>query len=356
MYLDVKEYAMKCIIIGSEYDAHIKPVVWGLSELGCESVVIPSLSHDDLFSLKIDCNHEVIKLKGVEISNQDIVWFRRIYNNLTKHPELEPTEENLTFVRSEIMETWSNVIHALCDLSYWSCNNLKSQMRMDQKYHQLQQAKIANLRFPRTAFTNELEEVKLLNDDCDSLIYKSHTPFTFHDEENLKNRRTRTFTIDDEYLKDEFYISSCPAIVQEKIDRKYDVRLFYFGGNMASIKIEPKENIANEYSDLREAHYNGLCDVEETSIPNEIENKVHKFMKNADLVMGAIDFSVDFKGNWYFLEVNTQGQWLYMEEILPELNLLNRFCHFLLNKSDRYVEGELKKSFSYTKFLKNNCS
>jgi glutathione synthase/RimK-type ligase-like ATP-grasp enzyme len=36
-------------------------------------------------------------------------------------------------------------------------------------------------------------------------------------------------------------------------------------------------------------------------------------MKSLGLAFGTIDMKVDVKGNYFFLEVNPSGQWIYIE-------------------------------------------
>ena len=39
-------------------------------------------------------------------------------------------------------------------------------------------------------------------------------------------------------------------------------------------------------------------------------------LKDFGLMFGAFDFIVDQNGDWIFLEINPNGQWLWLEKIL----------------------------------------
>ena len=51
------------------------------------------------------------------------------------------------------------------------------------------------------------------------------------------------------------------------------------------------------------------------------------------LVMGCIDIVVDKDGTYQFLEVNQQGQFLWIEQLCPEVKLLDAFVRFLCQRA-----------------------
>ncbi len=38
---------------------------------------------------------------------------------------------------------------------------------------------------------------------------------------------------------------------------------------------------------------------------------------------------MDHKGDWWFLEINEQGQFLWLDYLCPQARLLEKFCAFL---------------------------
>ncbi|MGI0134661.1 MAG: hypothetical protein ACREBW_06870 [Candidatus Micrarchaeaceae archaeon] len=49
--------------------------------------------------------------------------------------------------------------------------------------------------------------------------------------------------------------------------------------------------------------------------PIDVNAKITKFMRMLNLSFGALDFIVDHNEVWWFLEVNTNGQWLWIEDL-----------------------------------------
>ena len=62
-------------------------------------------------------------------------------------------------------------------------------------------------------------------------------------------------------------------------------------------------------------------------------------MKRLGLNFGVLDFVVDHDNNIHFLEVNTSGNFLFLEEACPDLPLLDTMCQFLSfqDKSEMFV-------------------
>ena len=64
-------------------------------------------------------------------------------------------------------------------------------------------------------------------------------------------------------------------------------------------------------------------------LPADIEAKLFAFMDEMELTMGTADFIVTEDGEHVFLEMNEQGQFLWVEEFNPEVRLLEPFARFL---------------------------
>lgn len=63
-------------------------------------------------------------------------------------------------------------------------------------------------------------------------------------------------------------------------------------------------------------------------IPKEIKEKCLKMMDIMNLKFGAFDFIVDRNENYIFLEVNPNGQWLWLEKLLG-LEISNKIINYL---------------------------
>lgn len=82
---------------------------------------------------------------------------------------------------------------------------------------------------------------------------------------------------------------------------------------MFPIKIQSQQNHATKF-DWRKDQIN--VDYEIFDLPDKIEQKLLRLHQKFEMFFGAYDFIVDPQGEYYFLEVNPAGQWLWMEEAL----------------------------------------
>ena len=130
--------------------------------------------------------------------------------------------------------------------------------------------------------------------DLDSLDGKVH--YTLYTEE------VRPEHLDD--LPDTF----APTLFQQKIDKAYEIRIFYLDGHCYAMAIFSQRN-AQTSVDFR--HYDKQVPNRNVpyTLPKDVERKIRTLMKHLGLNRGSIDLMVE-KGTkvHYFLEVNPVGQ------------------------------------------------
>ncbi|MCJ8321044.1 MAG: hypothetical protein MJK12_15500 [Colwellia sp.] len=102
----------------------------------------------------------------------------------------------------------------------------------------------------------------------------------------------------------------CPSYFQSYIDKDYECRLTIIDGHCFPVKI-----ISEDKVDWRTENNNPLYELME--IPNSIRKKCFMLMDALDIKFGCFDFLIK-DDVWYFLEVNVNGQWAWLE---IELNI-----------------------------------
>jgi glutathione synthase/RimK-type ligase-like ATP-grasp enzyme len=80
----------------------------------------------------------------------------------------------------------------------------------------------------------------------------------------------------------------------------------------------------------------GELEVEPYYLPDSLAQNIRKFMKKMGLVFGSMDFIVNEDHEYIFLEVNEQGQFLWIEELNNDFQMLDIFINFLINKSSSF--------------------
>ena len=107
-------------------------------------------------------------------------------------------------------------------------------------------------------------------------------------------------------LPEEAY-SVCPAIYQELIPGTRHIRLNCFGPQQIAAVIETEE------LDWRP---NLNVPISSRSIPAYVHGQVHHVIKSLGLEMGIIDLKLTPEGEVVWLEVNPQGQFLFLEPFI----------------------------------------
>ena len=102
-------------------------------------------------------------------------------------------------------------------------------------------------------------------------------------------------------------IELTPVYIQNYVQKSYEVRITVIDDNYFAVKI-----ISDNSVDWR----NGNNRYELIEVPEEVKECIQMMMMNFQLRFGAIDYIVGDDGKWYFLEINPNGQWQWLECIL----------------------------------------
>ncbi|MFP1906719.1 hypothetical protein ACLEDZ_15120 [Lonsdalea quercina] len=105
--------------------------------------------------------------------------------------------------------------------------------------------------------------------------------------------------------------SLAPVIVQHEISKKYDVRVTVVGNKVFPVAIWSQDN-PNTEVDWRVGSRTDLKH-EIINLPSEINQKCVELVSLLGLKYGAIDLICDKNNNFWFLEINPNGQWAWIE-------------------------------------------
>lgn len=119
-----------------------------------------------------------------------------------------------------------------------------------------------------------------------------------------------------------------PSLVQNYINKKYELRIFYLDSVYYAMAIM-SQNDKQTTIDFR--NYNDIKPNRNVpfKLPNEVEIKLDKLMKELDLNSGSIDMIVTPENKYVFLEVNPIGQF-GMTSYPCNFNLEKKIANFLI--------------------------
>lgn len=123
-----------------------------------------------------------------------------------------------------------------------------------------------------------------------------------------------TSRINWEDLQDDDEIRIAPVIYQKHLKKKYDIRVTVVGEKVFSAAID-SQKIPSAVLDWRKTETENITHLDH-QLPEDIEAKCIAFLKNLGLSYGAIDFVLTPENDYYFLEINPNGQWVWLEDRL----------------------------------------
>ncbi|MCQ9639902.1 grasp-with-spasm system ATP-grasp peptide maturase [Chryseobacterium sp. WG14] len=107
-----------------------------------------------------------------------------------------------------------------------------------------------------------------------------------------------------EYEDASFFVT----FFQEKIEKDFEIRSFYLNGTLWSTAIF-SQNDEQTKIDFRKYNNQKPNRNVPYQLPKDVEDKIHLLMQSLDLNCGSLDF-IKSGNKYYFLEVNTVGQFL----------------------------------------------
>lgn len=171
------------------------------------------------------------------------------------------------------------------------------------KLFNLHVASKCGLNIPKTFITNRKEKLLDIHLQHPKLITKPISD-NFLGKVNGKNLIGFVGCFDDsvfEQLPDTFF----PTLFQEKIERDFELRSFFFCGNIFSMAtFLAKED--SSISDIKQIEIKKKRYVP-YKLPNDVSKKALDLLARLDLDTASFDFVVDKNGNIYFLELNQYG-------------------------------------------------
>jgi glutathione synthase/RimK-type ligase-like ATP-grasp enzyme len=182
----------------------------------------------------------------------------------------------------------------------------------ENKIYQLVLAKKIGFRIPKTMITNYNDSAyQFIKTNRFNCILKPIRSGFVDDPDNP--RVIFTNKINKSKVKELKRIKYCPSIFQNNIEKEADVRVTVVGEKLFPVKIESQEY---EESRIDWRRGTNIISHKYIELPKIISRQCINLVKHLNLIFGAIDLVIDKEGNFYFLEINPNGQWAWIEKRL----------------------------------------
>lgn len=255
------------------------------------------------------------------------IWWRRprqpfIPNDA--HPD------DMKFINRENYAFFQSIPHFFVDNIWW-VNPVSSINKIKSKPYQLKLARECGFNLPTTLISNSPNDIKYFIREAGEtpVIYKSFTPHSWYDHNGFNTLYTQKIQLNE--LPSDKMVKVVPGIYQHYVEKLYELRITCFGSYISAIKIDSQKNNISKTDWRKSSEYD--LELTEVEIPSHIKNLIILYMKKMEIVFGCFDFIVTPNEEYIFLEVNEQGQFLWVEDVLPQTHYLDVFCSFLVNRS-----------------------
>lgn len=121
-----------------------------------------------------------------------------------------------------------------------------------------------------------------------------------------------TSLVDDSHLDQLEAVKYAPCIFQEYVPKQVDLRVTVFGERVFATEIHSQaaEQSKNDWRRLP-ALMLPHCP---HALPDEIAEKCVRLVRTLGLAFGAIDMALARQDQYFFLEINPNGQWAWIEQ------------------------------------------
>ena len=294
------------LILAPPDDAHARRVAQEIHRLGDEAVILDTRAAGCALRASLRLGNDDVRI-GVRATptapRRDLEAAAAIWTRRPGRPSVPATvldADQRRFVSRE----WHNVIDgmtAAIGLSTHVMSPIEAQRAAAVKPYQLAVARNVGLRIPDTLVTNDPEEARAFVDAHSGAIV--HKAMAGMENAFLETRRWHS---DD--LRVLHHLPLAPTIFQEFIDGPSDIRMTIVGEQQFAARIASGESRVGVDSRL-----DLDVPVQGCRLPSQVGSALRDLMKELGLSFATIDLKVDHDGDYRFLELNPQGQFLYIE-------------------------------------------
>lgn len=311
---------MNILILSTSTNDHASRVEKALFVRKCNPVRLNvDMLWDSQPTLTISILSNLIKNETINIP------LERIHSVFVHHPVIEvPKNCGVdTLDRALYKASWINAIDYIetaTPSSLWVnkpsvCHQTASVIQ------QLDIAKRLGFKIPATILTNQIQDLKNFSTKFSKVIIKpGNLPGI-----RTKGRRMLVRLVDVNLINKEVLLNA-PCLFQEYIEKDYEIRVHVIGKEVLACKIDSQKSIKTKIDwrnyDLKSTPHESI------SLKNDLSEKCRRVVQKMGLQMGIIDLIRTPSGETFFLECNSQGHWIWIEE-LTGLPITDKICELL---------------------------
>lgn len=339
------------LILSEGLDYHGIAVRWALREMG---VPLDWWDRSEFPRNQRVSNWISTEESSMSVSDADVALsfnrYRTIWNRRGQVPQASDTLDRTDRVvaRNESTYFLAGLASALAQANpdAMFVNAFDKAKSANPKTYQLDVAKSVGFTVPRTLVSNDPEHIRkfyALNNG--RIIAKQHIPFAWRTKHGAL-LVTGTSAITSDHLRNDDGLLACPMIYQQALDLRNEIRIIAFGRSAFALnQIRTQTPTADGFLDIRYEN----TDKQAVTIDEALVARCHAYMDRLGLTYAAFDIAQLANGEYVFIEANEAGQFLFLEDQVAEIPILDAFSQFLAS-GDREFRYEKPGGLRLTDF------
>lgn len=297
------------LIVTNRFDEHASHVIKVLNEL---SIPVFRLNTEDFpreVTLRWHSDVWELQYHGRTLTPEIIrsCWYRRPSDAIA-HEEITDTGHQ-QFVQDECNYTLNGLYRSIENVIWVSHPDALQAAKY--KAQQLYLARRLGFTVPETLITNDPNAFRdFFSRHHNRVIVKiaGRGPTTLQPDQIIYTTLLTAASL--EHAEE---IRFAPHLFQQYIEKQYEVRVTVIGDKIFAVRIDSQKN---ESTRVDWRHYD-FANTPHTAmtLPPEVEERCLTMVARYGLMFGAIDLIVTPDNKWVFLEINPNGQWLWLEEL-----------------------------------------
>jgi glutathione synthase/RimK-type ligase-like ATP-grasp enzyme len=314
------------VIVTATNDLHAIAIQGRVREFGyqdCHIVECDRLAQGDnvFYAIGLDADRDRVKTSegiDISISQAELIWLRRLRANQVLARPLTQ-EEGYEIVNNDCRGALSGLL-ATKFRGKW-ISHPDATFRASDKIFQLQVAQQCGFRIPKTIIAQSRTEVTNFFERCGrKIIVKTvvgvNEPFL----------ETREISCPTDFSEESY--SASPAIYQEYITGSEHLRL---------LSMKQKSLCGIVRTDTLDWRSNLNVDIGASPVTDDVHSRVRTVIETLGLEMGVVDIKITPNGELVWLEVNPQGQFIFLEPITG-IKFIDEFSQYLIQETRGYSE------------------
>lgn len=268
------------------------------------------LSWDVCFSIKESGTS--VEIRKDDQESLSVESFTGAYIRQPKMPNLDIVDDDKEFAKREIGETLKSIWRAIDD-SIW-LNAPRRLLLASNKPEQLTIANSIGFKVPNTYVGANYQSIRKFYESHSGEIIAKAVKHGF-DFDGHKARVAATQKIDEATLASIQCYATMPMVFQKHIEKEYDIRVIVVGSDVFATAIESQSHEETKTDWRLSDCYKIPLRQYKINLPERIINLCLEITKKFNLRYSAIDLVLGKDGVYYFLELNPNGQWAWIEQL-----------------------------------------